>query len=87
VRRPTPSHTTNGIHTGICRPKAPRGARSQPALRTRYDRRVAALAALAVDRQALVVAAFGALMFAGVVVAVGALVLFRREGRHRRRGT
>jgi hypothetical protein len=46
---------------------------------------VIALAVLAVDRQALVVAAFAVLMVAGVVVGLGALVLFRREGRRQRR--
>jgi hypothetical protein len=40
------------------------------------------------DRQAWVIGALVALMVAGTMVALGALVLFRREGRrHHRRGT
>ncbi len=39
------------------------------------------------DRQAWVIGALVALMVAGTVVAIGAFVLFRREGRrHHRRG-
>jgi hypothetical protein len=39
------------------------------------------------DRQAWVIGALVALMVAGTAVALGALVLFRREGRrHHRRG-
>jgi hypothetical protein len=43
------------------------------------------LGLLAYDREDLIIAALGGLMVAGVVVAIGAIVLLLREGRRRPR--
>ena len=40
-------------------------------------------ALLAFDKETLMIGAFAAMIVAGLFVAVGAIVLFRREGRSR----
>jgi hypothetical protein len=39
---------------------------------------------LAFDKETLMIGAFGSMVVAGVTVTIGAIMLFVREGRHRR---